>query len=280
MERKKVLIIGLGLIGGAYAYRLSKLEGYEVYGTSRRQETVDYAINKGYIVAGSLDPADYIKDMDIIVIGLYPSLILETLKKYNHLFNDKQIITDVCGIKSSYVYKAFELAKPAEYLSHHPMAGKEKVGIKYCEEVVFDGANYIVTPMFGNKLESVEALKKLGADLGFSNIAAVSPEYHDKMIGFTSQLTHAIAVSLVNSDHDENTKNFIGDSYRDLTRIAKINEDLWSELFFENKDLLLHHIVAFEDELDKLKAALKNNDDEALRQLFRNSKKTREAMDK
>ena len=129
-------------------------------------------------------------------------------------------------------------------------------------------------------IEDLDRIRNLGVDLGFSRISIMDYNRHDEMIGFTSQLTHAIAVSLVNSDHDSETKNFIGDSYRDLTRIAMINENLWSELFLENKDFLVKHINSFEIELNKLKNALANNDKEALKDLFRSSTKIRKEMEK
>ena len=141
------------------------------------------------------------------------------------------VITDVCGIKTSFVYKATALSGEATYLSHHPMAGKEKIGIEYADSNIFNGANYLITPIDGTPSSAIKLLETIANDLEFGRISIITPERHDKMIGFTSQLTHAIAVSLVNSDHDEETKSFIGDSYRDLTRIAMINEKLWSELF-------------------------------------------------
>ena len=134
---------------------------------------------------------------------------------------------------------------------------------------------YSGTPDFAIKL-----LKNIGQDLEFGRITVITPERHDKMIGFTSQLTHAIAVSLVNSDKDEETRSFIGDSYRDLTRIAMINEKLWSELFLENKDELLAHIEKFENELDILKNALKTNDKNTLNALFKHSTIVRKKMEK
>ena len=129
--------------------------------------------------------------------------------------------------------------------------------------------NNEIVPLFSNTPDfAIDILKKIGDDLEFGRLTVITPERHDKMIGFTSQLTHAIAVSLVNSDHDEETKKFIGDSYRDLTRIAMINEKLWSELFLENKKELLTHIESFERELDVLKNALLTDDKDKLNELF------------
>lgn len=274
----KILIVGLGLIGGSYAMSLSN-KGHNVYGVDVNNETLEYAINKKWIISGSNEAGDYISDMDMIIICLYPKLILEFLVNYSKYFKIGQIITDVCGVKSSFVEEATKLAYPATYLSHHPMAGKEKVGIKYSDSRIFIGANFLITP-FSDNNQAIEVLKKIAIEMGFGRITVMSPKRHDEMIGFTSQLTHAIAVSLVNSDHDNETKNFIGDSYRDLTRIAMINESLWSELFLENKEALLTHIESFENELNVLKNALYEDDKDKLNELFRNSTKIRKEMEK
>ena len=276
---RNVLIVGLGLMGGAYAYRLSK-KGYNVYGCDINEKAITYAKEKGYIIDGGTKPDDYIKKSDIIVLSFYPRNIIDFIKKYNILFNDKQIITDLCGIKSSFVEEATSLAKPAIYCSHHPMAGREKNGIEYSEQVVFEGANFLVTPTSLTPYSTIEVINQLGKDLGFSRFSTMSIHRHDEMIGFTSQLTHAIAVSLVNSDHDSETKRYIGDSYRDLTRIAMINENLWSELFLGNKEYLLAHIKSFEHELDLLKNAIQNEDKKALQELFISATKIRKEMEK
>jgi len=275
----KILIVGLGLIGGAYAYRLSN-KGYEVYGCDVNIEAINYAKDNKFIVEGDIDPRIYIPNMDVIILGIYPQTILEFLNKNNDLFNENQLITDVCGVKTSFAKEAYLISKPAVYVSHHPMAGREKIGILYSKECVFEGANFLITPINDNHSDKVDILKQLGNDLGFSRISVMNINKHDRMIGFTSQLTHAIAVSLVNSDSDIDTKLYIGDSYRDLTRIAMINENLWSELFLENRLYLLEHIEAFEQELSTLKMALLRNDKETLVELFRSSTKIRKEMEK
>ena len=161
------------------------------------------------------------------------------------------------------------------------MAGREKSGVEYSNEVKFEEANFIITALDDSNNVAVEILKKMGEDLGFKRITVIDPKNHDRLIGFTSQLAHAIAVSLVNSDDNPNeTKKFIGDSYRDLTRIAMINDNLWCELFLENKDFLFEHIKRFEFELDILKQALANDDKETLKKLFKSSTKTRKEMEK
>ena len=159
------------------------------------------------------------------------------------------------------------------------MAGREKKGIDFASSQVFKGANYILTPISRNKPENLDLVEELVYKLGFKRVKRIAPEYHDEMIGFVSQLPHAIAVGLINSDVEgRETGNFIGDSYRDLTRIANINEDLWSELFLENKDNLLNSIDNFEIELDKIKNAIRNDDTQTLKELFIKSTKRREKL--
>ena len=275
----KILIVGLGLMGGAYALRLKK-KGHTVYGVDLDQNAIKYAIDNDYINEGSCDAKDYIEKSDLIILCIYPQAILNFIKNNNHLFKEGQVVTDICGVKESFVEEASRLINKASYCSHHPMAGKEKVGVVNSHLCKFDDANYIVTPSSNSKESAIELIEKLGYELEFKNISVISTKRHDSVVGFTSQLTHAIAVSLVNSDRDSDTKNFIGDSYRDLTRIAMINESLWSELFLENKDNLLKHIISFEIELNEIKKALLNNDKNRLEELFKASTKIRKEMEK
>ena len=275
----KICIVGLGLIGGSYAMGLTS-KGHEVYGIDKNIDTINFALNNGFIKFGTTSDYSILSEMDLIVLAIYPQSILNFLSENNHYFNKNQVITDVCGIKTSFVSKAALLSGEAIYLSHHPMAGKEKIGIEYADNNIFKGANFLITPIDNTPDSAIELLKGIALDLEFGRITVITPERHDKMIGFTSQLTHAIAVSLVNSDHDEETRSFIGDSYRDLTRIAMINEKLWSELFLENKTELLNHIENFEAELDILKKALKNDDKEKLNELFKHSTVVRKKMEK
>ena len=160
------------------------------------------------------------------------------------------------------------------------MAGREKIGIEYADDKIFNGANFIITPLEETPQQAMDVLKEIAQDLNFGKITTVSLDKHDQMIGFTSQLTHAIAVSLVNSDYAEDTQRFIGDSYRDLTRIAMINEILWSELFLENRETLLKHIENFESELNVLKLALKQGDRALLQELYIKSTNIRRKMEK
>lgn len=273
-----ILIVGLGLIGGSYAKGL-KEKKHKIFGVDVNDNTLDYAIKNNICDEVSKDPSLFIPKADMIILGLYPQLIIEFLNKYHSMFNENQLITDVCGVKSAFLMNAIELSKPALYISHHPMAGKEKSGIEFSDNKIFMGMNFLIVDV-NNKEEDINRLKEIANDLGFGRISVVSAKYHDKMIGFTSQLTHAIAVSLVNSDTEDDTKKFIGDSYRDLTRIAMINENLWSELFFANREYLLSEITNFEAELLKLKLCLVENNKDGLKEIFIKSRNKRKEMEK
>ncbi len=277
----KVLIVGLGLIGGAYAKRLSEL-GYEVYGVNHRIDPVNFAIEHKYIKAGSVNAKDYLPLVDLVILGLYPSHIINFLKENKEYLREGLLITDVTGVKSNYIEEATKLSYPATYLAHHPMAGREKKGIEYAHEVSFNKANFIITPILGNKYDDkyIDILKRIGKDLEFKNISILDTKSHDFMIGYTSQLAHAMAVALVNSDTKPDTNLYIGDSYRDLTRIAMINDVLWTELFFENKEFLLENIDNFMNELSKIKSSLENDDKEKLKELFKKSTKIRSEMER
>lgn len=274
-----ILIVGLGLIGGSYALGLSKA-GHTVYGVDQDIKAITYAKKNKMVMDAALDSAKFIDKADVIVLALYPQDIISFLEDNKSLFRRGQYITDVCGVKTSYLEEAYRLSLPAEYIAHHPMAGMEKRGIYNANDEMFKKANFLICPLIKNTSDAVKAVETIGRDLQFGKISIMNNEKHDQMIAFTSQLTHAIAVSLVNSDYDEDTKNYIGDSYRDLTRIAMINEKLWSELFLENKQNLLKKIENFEFQLDRIKMALAQNDKETLEELFIQSTIKRNEMEK
>lgn len=273
----KVLIVGLGLIGGSYAKGLSQ-KGYEVYGVDKNIETIEFAMNSGYVLDASIYPEDYLQIVDMVILTLYPEDILPFLNRYKYLFKPNLVITDTCGIKANIVKEATSLALPANFVGSHPMAGKEKVGIKFADPEIFKKGNYLLTVTNDTDLEATLKVKEIALALEFKNIYMMSPEEHDKMIAYTSQLTHAIAVALVNSENNLEVEKYIGDSYRDLTRIAMINEGLWMELFKNNKNNLVEEIDKFIDELNKIKTSLTEEDYAKLIRLFKSSKMKRGAL--
>lgn len=278
---KNILIVGLGLMGGSYAKGFKKL-GFNISAVARRQETIDYALDNGIIDEGYITPdKTALSKADIIVFGLYPQAFIQWIKENQHNFKSGALLTDVTGVKGSVVYEVqASLRDDVEFIAAHPMAGKEVYGVENADEKIFRGANYIVTPTEKNTPEAIEDCLEIGRLLGFAHVSVLTPEKHDEMIGFVSQLTHCIAVTLMNCCDDENLKNYTGDSFRDLTRIAKINEKMWSELFVMNRPALLHQMHRFEDQFDRLKAALLNGDEETMREMMRISTERRALFDK
>lgn len=276
----KILIVGLGVIGGSYAMAL-KAAGYEdVYGIDSNLETLRKSEDLGIIKKGYVGGKEIIGEADLIIISLYPRLVKNFIEDNKNLFKEGSIITDATGIKGHFINDILDiLPSKVDFVFGHPMAGREKRGIDYASKEVFKGANYLITITDRNKEENIKLLEKIIYEMGFKKIKKISPDYHDKMIAFTSQLPHAIAVALVNSDEEgRDTGSFIGDSYRDLTRIANINEELWSELFFSNKNNLLESLDNFLVEINNLKNALNENNEEYLKKLFIKSSKRREKL--
>jgi len=277
----KVLIVGLGLIGGSYAEALTD-KGYFVGAVARRKETIDYALDRALIKSGitDMDP-DYISDFDIIVFALYPNVFKEWVRENQKFIKKGALLTDVTGVKGSVVYEIQEILRDdLEFIGAHPMAGKEVYGVENSDKTIFKNANYIVTPTDKNSSEAIEACCELGRELGFKTVTTLTPEKHDEMIGFLSQLTHCIAVSLMCCKDSEKLVDYTGDSFRDLTRIAKINDAMWSELFMMNKKELLAQMELFMNKFKELKDTVEMGDTEKMREMMRLSTERRKYFDK
>ncbi len=280
-QNKKILIVGLGLIGGSYAAALSGA-GYTVGGIDRSAQTVDYALSRSMISSGSVQvSADYVGQFDIVVFSLYPHIMLEWTKDYGSYIKKGALVTDVTGVKGAVVNRVQELlGDHAEFVGAHPMAGREVGGVQNASAELFRGANYIVTPTERNTEEQILTCEAIGHAIGAGKISRLTPQKHDEMIGFLSQLTHAIAVSLMTCKDSSHLLDYTGDSFRDLTRIAKINEIMWTELFLLNKQELLAQMDLFLARFSELRGALLREDSESLRQMMRLSTKSRELFDK
>ena len=278
---KKILIVGLGLMGGSYAQAL-KRQGFTVDAITRSQGSIDYALERGWIDWGSttVDPVE-LGTCDLVIFALYPNVLLRWLEDNQQYLKDGALLTDVTGIKGPVVYKVQAMLRPAlEFVGAHPMAGREVYGVRNADCSIFQGANYIVTPTESNTPASIQAVEELGRVLGFARISRLSPERHDEMIGFLSQLTHCIAVALMTCRDVEHLSAYTGDSFRDLTRIARINDEMWSELFLLNRDKLLEQIDLFEAQMQILRKAIAQGDSELLRSLMRLSTSKRALFDK
>ncbi len=278
---KKILIVGLGLIGGSYAKALVK-KGYRVSAITRSASTIEYALAHGIISEGTTDiDPQLIGSADIIVFALYPAVLTDWIEQNQKHFKPGAILTDVTGVKCCVVYDIQKmLRRDVEFIGAHPMAGREVYGIENSDETIFKNANYIVTPT-GKNTEAATALcEQLGWELGFARVSRLSPEKHDDMIGFLSQLTHCIAIALMNCNDTPGMEAYTGDSFRDLTRIARINDRMWSELFMCNREQLLQHMDAFSESFDALRTMLETGDVEGMREAMRKSTVRRALFDK
>ena len=281
ISKSEILIVGLGLMGGSYAKALKRL-GYHVCALARRQETIDYAVEHGIIDEGcaGVDP-ELVRRADALIFALYPGVFKEWIRDNQHLLKPGAMLTDVTGVKRCIVYDIQAMLRPdVEFIAAHPMAGREVYGVENSDDRIFRNANYIVTPTDKNTPEAIDWCKSLGRLLGFANISVLSPEEHDEMIGFLSQLTHCIAVSLMTCSDNHHLVDYTGDSFRDLTRIARINDSMWSELFLLNKDDLLRQMDLFSKEFSELRDLLDREDVEGLREKMRLSTQRRAWFDK
>lgn len=268
-------------MGGSYAKVLTK-KGYKIKAIDISQKTIDYALENKLISYGTTEvEPSLVSEADIIVFALYPHTFKKWITDYQKYFRPGIIITDVTGVKGCIVYDIQSiLREDVEFIAAHPMAGRERSGIEYSDDKVFIGANYIVTPTAKNTRQAIELCKTLGSELGFKKISEITPELHDEMIAFLSQLTHCIAVALMTAGENPSLRDYSGDSFRDLTRIAKINDEMWSELFLLNRDALLHEMDSFEREFKKMRACVETGDRETMREMMRCSTERRALFDK
>ncbi len=280
-KKTKFLIVGLGLLGGSYARGLTH-KGYYVEAITKDQESVDFALAHGIVKKCTTEVCEnMIREADIIIFTLYPQVFLEWIDEYGHLISNDTIITDVTGVKQCVVSQVQnKLPHGVEFISAHPMAGKEVYGVENSDESIFYGANFIVVPHESNTEEAIEACMRIGEILGFGFITCLNEEEHDEMIGFVSQLTHCIAISLMTCYETKHLERYTGDSFRDLTRIANINENLWSELFLLNKESLLKQMSLFLGEFEKLYTFLDQDDVQGMKEMMIMSTRRRKLFDK
>lgn len=243
---------------------------------------MDFALLHGYVSRATTEVDEtYLREADIIVFALYPHIFLEWIETYRHLLRPGTVLTDVTGIKGSVVHKVQSLLPPdIEFIPAHPMAGRELSGVENADERIFRDANYIVTPTEKNTPGAIELCIELGRQLGFFRISQLPADEHDEIIGFVSQLTHCIAICLMTCQTVDGLEKYTGDSFRDLTRIARLNDEMWSELFLANKPALLKQIRLFGEEIEKIYDIIEAENRTALREMMRYSTKRRELFDK
>ena len=264
----KVGIVGLGLIGGSLA-KAYKRTDTEVLGYNRNKTTLGFAEISGAVDGELTD--DNIKDCDVIFICLTIDASVDWLRDHAGCFREGQIVMDCCGIKKRICDAGFRLAAENGFLfiGGHPMAGRQYGGFKNSRDDIFDGATMVLVTEHRDDIQLLARLKELLAPAGFGKLSFMTAEQHDDMIAFTSQMTHIAANAFVKEEAKYPSGFPVGGSFRDFTRVADLNENMWSDLILENKEYLLKVLGNYIDELGRYKAAIEADDEETLKDLFR-----------
>lgn len=264
----KIGIIGLGLMGGSLGKTLKKIGGYKVYG----YDISSTAILKAEMLGAINDTLDEesAKDIDMLIVSLYPSAFLSSIERFLPFLKDGAIITDFCGIKRKTVSEMKDLALKYPnliFVGGHPMAGREFSGIERSVSNLFDKASMILTNVNAD-IFTLEAIKNFYLSLGFGEVVITSPEHHDKAIAFTSQLCHIVSNAFIKNQIASEHFGYSAGSYKDLTRVARLNPKMWAELMVSNKDNLSNQLDEFIINISKYSVALKSGDQAMLEQLL------------
>ncbi|WP_296133680.1 prephenate dehydrogenase [uncultured Eubacterium sp.] len=273
----KVLICGLGLIGASLAKTLKKNTTHTVLGWNRTPSVTEKALRDGVIDrTGDID--ELMSDADITFVNFYPDAIVPFILEHKNSFKKDSIVTDSCGIKTK-ICKELEHEKlDFYYVGAHPMAGREVGGYDNSQDTLFDKASFIVTPYENTPRNKVDALVGLAQDMKFARTVVTTPEHHDEMIAFTSQIAHVLACSYVLSPLAPMHPGYSAGSYRDVSRVARINAEMWSDLFIDNKDALVREVDDLVSNLMKFKYNIINEDRQALCDLMNKANSIKEEI--
>lgn len=273
-----VAIIGLGLIGGSLAKAISNRTKHQCFGFDIDKKVVAQAMSENVIVAELSD--NDMNSMDMFIICLHPKQTIEFIRSNKDRFTKGSIIIDTCGIKNEIYSAVYEelLQREITFIGCHPMAGREFSGYEYSLETLFDRASFIITPDDKTPQNDFETVKKLALQIGFKEIIISSPKDHDKTIAYTSQLAHIASNAYVKSPTLKSEYGFTGGSFQDLTRVAKLDENMWTDLFMMNKENLTNELGAYIKSLKKYYEALKNNDEDTLKSLLKEGRIIKESI--
>ena len=264
-------IVGLGLIGGSYAKALRNLKVRKILGMDISHGIARACLNANMIDEVVEEDGSNLKEADIIICSVYPEAVMGFVRQNVHNFAEGMLMTDATGVKGTMPREIQELLpEGCEFISGHPMAGRQGSGLGMSDAAIFNNSNYIIVPTEKNTPEAVNWLEGFAKALGCARSVKVSMEDHDKIIAYTSDLPHITAVALVNSaSYNENTQYFIAGGFRDATRVADINPDLWSDLFLSNRDNVIAEIENYQSQLERWKKAIVESDREALKEIMR-----------
>ncbi|MGH4137962.1 prephenate dehydrogenase [Clostridium sp.] len=275
-----ITIVGLGLIGGSFAMALKELNPKNLWAIDIDKDVLVVAEKMNIIDKGYINPEIPLRDSDIVILAIYPQKTINFVENNMKLFKIGAVITDTAGIKSNLLSKIIPiLREDLDFIGGHPMAGKEESGLKAATVDMFKHANYILTPTEGNKEKNINLIEGLARDMGCKRVVYLTPKEHDDIIAYTSQLPHIIAVSLIdcNSSIMEVSK-FVGEGFKDTTRVATINEELWPELLLYNKENIINKIEDFENNIKEIKNAIINGDEVFLKKRFQSATNKRKEL--
>ena len=265
---KKILVAGLGLIGGSLAMALRGFEDFEVVGAVRSQATFEKARAMGAADRLTFDPAAELPGADVVILCQDPAGIIAFLEEHRDRFKPGCLVWDVCGVKTAVMEAANRLPRGVDFIGCHPMAGKEVSGIANAEPGLFRNTHFIVTPGPEATAEHLDLLRRMADWCKFGDVIETTPERHDEMIAYTSQLMHVIAVSVCDNDELFSCQGFEGGSFRDCTRVAALDPAMWTQLFTLNAPALTKMAAALEARIHQYRTAIENNDREALRAML------------
>lgn len=272
-----VLIIGLGLIGASLAKALKKNTSHTVLGWNRTESVTQRALEEGVIDRrGALE--ELLPIADITFINFYPEAIAPFIIEHKDLFKKNSIVTDSCGIKTKLCRRLENEKFDFYYIGAHPMAGREVSGYDNSLATLFDNASFICTPYESTPRNKTDALVGLAGEMGFARTVVTTPEHHDEMIAFTSQIAHVLACSYVLSPLAPYHAGYSAGSYRDVSRVARINADMWTELFIDNKEPLVREIDDLVSNLMKFRESIENEDAQTLHDLMEKGNRIKEEI--
>lgn len=275
---KKVGIIGLGLIGGSLAKAFKENTQAEVFGFDLDNKTLEAAL-KEKAIDEVLDIEKELQEMDITIVCLFVRSALSFILKHKNVFKKRSIVLDVCGIKQM-IMTPIEAVKNKEFyfVGTHPMAGKEQVGYFHSEASLFTNSNMILVPLSDTPGEVLKELETLSYLLGFEKVVTTTPKHHDKVIAYTSQLCHVVSNAFVQSPTAKEFQGYSAGSFKDLTRVAKLNPVMWAELFLLNREALLQETQTLIDKLEEFKDLIDKSDRPGLKDLLEEGSNIKEEL--
>jgi prephenate dehydrogenase len=273
-------VVGLGLIGGSMAKAINSLQDHSVYGYD-----IDETIIRKAVLVNAIEEElkpEMIPLCDLIIIALYPKDTVAFVEKYQDDIKEGSVIMDTCGVKKCVCDGIEPIAREKGfwYIGGHPMAGIEHAGFDHAKKALFQNASMILLPMKRTPIEVVDIIKQLVEKIGFTNVEITEADEHDEIIAFTSQLAHVLSSAYIKSPTAAKHRGFSAGSYNDMTRVANLNEDMWTELFLENPDNLANEIDGLIERLHEYSTAIRDNDEARLHDLLKTGRERKTFIDK